>query len=334
MANRDSYGLPVGSNASRILAEASLIDIDKYLLDNKIPFTRFVDDFRLFATSAEQAHKFLSMLINRLAQDGLFLNSGKTKIIDISKQKEDKDLLEREIVISEKTPEEKRIISGYVGLVPTKFRKLSASEVLEYQKNNVIELIETLKNKVVINEQEEEIKKCIKSIVAQKRYELTKEFPQILHKSPQFIPYFIDMVGKNKSEIANEIVESIKDDFSKWFDEQQVPEYILVYLVRIFNSEKLKDKKILLNYFRKLPRNSGDYIGRALLEALHQNLDRSEILEIREYFNRADNWEKRQIFHIIVKGLSKDEVNAFYRNIIKSNSDPLLPLIKNLKTTD
>jgi hypothetical protein len=27
-ANRDSYGLPVGSNASRILAEASLIDVD------------------------------------------------------------------------------------------------------------------------------------------------------------------------------------------------------------------------------------------------------------------------------------------------------------------
>ena len=31
-ANRDSYGLPVGSNASRILAEASLIEIDNYLI--------------------------------------------------------------------------------------------------------------------------------------------------------------------------------------------------------------------------------------------------------------------------------------------------------------
>lgn len=31
-SNRDSYGLPVGSNASRILAEASLIEVDNYLL--------------------------------------------------------------------------------------------------------------------------------------------------------------------------------------------------------------------------------------------------------------------------------------------------------------
>lgn len=332
-SNRDSYDLPVGSNASRILAEASLIDIDKYLLDNKIPFTRFVDDFRLFATSAEQANKFLSLLINRLAQDGLFLNSGKTKIIDISEQKEDNNLYDEEIKILEKSPEEKRIISGYVGLVPTKFRKLSYSEIVKYKELNPIELIESLKNKVVIKESDEEIKKCIKSIVAQDQYALIKDLPYILHKSPQFIPYFIDMVRKNSSNIDEEIIESIKDDFSKWFDEQQVPEYILVYLVRIFNSENLKDKQVLLNYFRKLPRNSGDYIGRALLEALHQNLDRSEILEIREYFNRADNWEKRQIFNIIVQGLSKDEANAFYRNIIKSNTDPLLPLIKNTITT-
>ncbi len=35
-ANRDSYGLPVGSNASRILAEASLIEVDNYLVSKKI----------------------------------------------------------------------------------------------------------------------------------------------------------------------------------------------------------------------------------------------------------------------------------------------------------
>ena len=31
-ANQDSYGLPVGSNASRILAEASLVEVDNYLI--------------------------------------------------------------------------------------------------------------------------------------------------------------------------------------------------------------------------------------------------------------------------------------------------------------
>ena len=39
-ANRDSYGLPVGSNASRILAEAALIEVDNYLISKKINFCR------------------------------------------------------------------------------------------------------------------------------------------------------------------------------------------------------------------------------------------------------------------------------------------------------
>ena len=330
-SNRDSYGLPVGSNASRILAEAALIDIDKYLLDNKITFTRFVDDFRIYAKSAEEAHKFLSMLIKRLSQDGLFLNSSKTNIKDISMFAEEKSSDNSEIEVEEKTEEEKKIIRGYVGLVPTKFKKLRKSELVKYKDTNINELIDNLNKKIVIDEKDEEIKTCIKTIVAQQKFEHIKDLPSILHKSPQFIPYFIDMICKNTTSIDVTIIEIIKDEFSKWFEEEQMPEYILVYLVRMFNSGKLKDKKILLDYFRKLPRNSGDYIGRALLEAMCQNLDRSDILEIRDYYTRADNWEKHQILDIIVNGLSKDEANAFFRNIIKQNYDPIVKMIKESK---
>jgi hypothetical protein len=39
-SNRDSYGLPVGSNASRILAEASLIEVDNYLISQRVNFCR------------------------------------------------------------------------------------------------------------------------------------------------------------------------------------------------------------------------------------------------------------------------------------------------------
>ena len=54
-ARRDSYGLPVGSNASRILAEVSLFNVDQRLKDSGIRFIRFVDDFRMFAKTATQS---------------------------------------------------------------------------------------------------------------------------------------------------------------------------------------------------------------------------------------------------------------------------------------
>lgn len=66
-ANRDSYGLPVGSNPSRILAESLLIDVDKFLLSHKVSFCRFVDDYRLFAPDAKTAHYWLTLLVERLS---------------------------------------------------------------------------------------------------------------------------------------------------------------------------------------------------------------------------------------------------------------------------
>jgi len=83
-ANRDSYGLPIGSNASRILAEASLIDVDKYLIDHGVSFIRFVDDYRMFAKDAKSAHAWLTMLIERLSIEGLAINTRKTRIEDVA----------------------------------------------------------------------------------------------------------------------------------------------------------------------------------------------------------------------------------------------------------
>ena len=325
-------GLPVGSNASRILAEAFLIDMDNYLLYNKIPFTRFVDDIRLFASSEEQARKFLYMLTDKLSQAGIFLNTEQTKTMDISMLTEDGSAPEKEIKTTEKTPEERRRINGYVGLVPTKFRELSTSEISKYREYNPSKLIDALNTSTATDECRKEIKTCIKSIVAQKQYSLIKAFPQILHKWPQFIPYFIDMVNKHKPYIADEIVESIKADFSKWFYKPQVPEYILVYIVRIFDSANAKDRKTLLGFFEQISGKSVSYIGRALLEALHRNLKRREILELKNCFKRADYWEQRQIFFTIVCRLLKFETNAFYRSIIRGNTDPLMEMIKNIKS--
>jgi hypothetical protein len=79
-SNRDSYGLPVGSNASRILAEIALYEIDAQLMSQGVDFCRFVDDYRLFASSAKQAHYWLSLLIQRLSAEGLTLNHSKTTI--------------------------------------------------------------------------------------------------------------------------------------------------------------------------------------------------------------------------------------------------------------
>lgn len=343
-SNRDSYGLPVGSNASRILAEAALLEVDNYLVSQKIDFCRFVDDYRIFAKDAITAHHYLSLLIERLSKEGLFLNINKTKVKDVSMQfhiENNGNLEEKEVAVSlenEDIPKVKiseeelknkfsisKIIRGYSGLIPTKFRELTNSEKEKFSKENENELIENLKEQILI--EPKEIIKLIKVIVAKNVFHLTKEIPNILEKFPQFLPYITDVLLKYQNMISDDVCNSIKYDLSQWFEKENVPEYILVNLTRFFKGGKFEDKDTLLKYFRNLKRNAGDYIGRALLEALENKINRGEMLEIKDYYIRADLWEKRQILKMAGKILSKGEKRPFFKDVSIHSTDLLTEFI-------
>lgn len=76
-----SYGLPVGGPASRMLAELALNSVDKLLRGEGIHFCRFVDDYRIFCTSKEEAYQRLIFLSEKLFNEGLSLQKNKTRIL-------------------------------------------------------------------------------------------------------------------------------------------------------------------------------------------------------------------------------------------------------------
>jgi hypothetical protein len=80
--SKQSYGIPVGGSASRILAEAVLSDSDAALLSEGIKFTRYVDDFRLFLVGDQEPYQALSFLAEQLfLSEGLTLNGQKTRVM-------------------------------------------------------------------------------------------------------------------------------------------------------------------------------------------------------------------------------------------------------------
>lgn len=81
--DRRSFGVPVGSDASRILSEAVLLNVDAKLMDAGFEFVRYVDDFRIFADTRAKAFKAVEVLTTLLADEGLALNSKKTEIHEI-----------------------------------------------------------------------------------------------------------------------------------------------------------------------------------------------------------------------------------------------------------
>ena len=81
-----SYGIPVGPSPSRLIAEISIDDVDRILVSEKIPFARFVDDYRLFGTSDVDAYRKLLRLADVLYKNhGLTLQQEKTTIQPVEK---------------------------------------------------------------------------------------------------------------------------------------------------------------------------------------------------------------------------------------------------------
>lgn len=77
-----SYGIPVGSNPSRLLADLVIDDIDRTLLSEGIIFARFVDDYRIFCRSKQEAYQCMARLATILFEtNGLTLQSQKTRIL-------------------------------------------------------------------------------------------------------------------------------------------------------------------------------------------------------------------------------------------------------------
>lgn len=307
-ANRDSYGLPVGSNASRILAEAFLIEIDNYLLSYGVKFCRFVDDYRFFATDVAEANKILALFVEVLNKHGLSINIGKTKMSDISNYHTDSR--KRKTVNAEGVFE---VIRGYSGLVPTKFRKLSNSEKNKLKLEQEDVLLQNLKSNSII--EPEDIIKCIKVIISKENFGLLIYFPDILKKYPQFVPYFSDVMFKNKNDIDKSTYTSLLKSFSLWLNTDKNQEYILISIIKMFDASNEIEKKILFDFFRNLKRNTGIYIARSILEQIGNNLSRGELLELKDYYLRADTWEKRQIVNMVLNGLNLPENRPFIKDL-------------------
>ncbi len=81
LASGRSFGLPVGGQCSRILAELLLSSVDQRLTEEGIRWRRYVDDFVLVTNNQADAYRALAFLSHALADYGLSLNRTKTTVL-------------------------------------------------------------------------------------------------------------------------------------------------------------------------------------------------------------------------------------------------------------
>ncbi|MFO0614783.1 MAG: RNA-directed DNA polymerase [Polyangiaceae bacterium] len=106
-----SYGLPVGGNAARVLAELLLNRVDRLLVADKIDFVRFVDDYYVFADSREAAQRALVFLSETLLEnEGLGLSRAKTRLMTRAEFLRSSPIAEPDVAESEVEAEARRFL--------------------------------------------------------------------------------------------------------------------------------------------------------------------------------------------------------------------------------
>lgn len=81
-SNTNSFGLPIGGPAARLLSEITINQVDRLLQSKGIAFARFADDYHLFAETREDAYRSLIYLSEKLCiNQGLTLQKSKTRIM-------------------------------------------------------------------------------------------------------------------------------------------------------------------------------------------------------------------------------------------------------------
>ncbi len=322
--SRDSYGLPVGNNASRILAEAALIDIDRYLLSQNITFVRFVDDFRIFAADIDEAAYLLQLLQARLAEDGLTLNSEKTHVVSTD-HSEDSEKLDLVPINSAKSEVNDEVISHefdfYKKRIPLSYRAPSEQVAEKLRNLDIPRAIAQLERD--FSADVDLVKDVIRAIVIQNKSQAGVELVQTLKRYVEIVPYAVDMMVES-DDIAEEISKFVSGEFERWLlDSNRKPDYVVISILRLLIKRHSNGAHVVARYLEQLPRHGSSVVGREVFLSLMPIQTRGEVLQTRAFFRRATQSEKRAIIKGFIENTSVHprEKEAWLKAVRATNFD-------------
>lgn len=134
-----SFGLPVGGQGARILAELCLNQVDALLTARGVRWNRYVDDYVLVAANTADAYRALGILAQGLMDYGLSLNKSKTVFLSSKHY--------RDYVASQLGGDDTE--AGKLRSIDLKFDPYSDNPDEDYE--SLVETVETLQVRQLLN---------------------------------------------------------------------------------------------------------------------------------------------------------------------------------------
>ena len=276
-----SYGVPVGPPASRLLAEAILIDVDSTLVSFGSDFIRYVDDFVIFADDPQTAEYGIRVLGETLfLHHGLTLSTAKTQVLSA------REYLERHLTLhSEKEENRRKLLDVFGGNYEvTAYEDLDDDLKKEVDAFNLSEMLtEALAEGENVDYRE--VSFILGRLSALQKPEL---IPTVIENLERLYPVaeavaaffkrFTKLGTKMRRDISNALLAPMLHT-----PDARPSEYYCVWTLSIFQHDREWDHGgDLLRIFRE---TSSDTVRRFAALALAKSGTRAEAVAVKEYLS-------------------------------------------------
>ncbi|MCM3733821.1 RNA-directed DNA polymerase [Fictibacillus nanhaiensis] len=309
-----SYGIPVGQDASRLLAELTLNDIDEGLLSEGIDFCRYVDDFRIFCSSEKEAYQQLALLAEMLFENhGLTLQQHKTRIVPV-------DEFRRNYLKSEESIEIQRLSDEFLGIIQEMGIDDPYGEI-DYdilpdemqEQINSLNLVAILQEQIDSDNADAKIVGFVLRRMAQLKnadaLELVLDNIDKLYTAFQHIFIYInelELSVSQKVEVSEKLIGILEDSIVGHL------EFHRMWLFKTFSNGTGWNIDRLATYYNEY---FDDFSRRKIILALGKANQQSWFKTRKRNIMQLPNWQRRA-FLASANCLPGDEANHWYRSIL------------------
>ncbi len=337
-------GLPVGSNASRILAEGVLAGVDAELLAAGADYARFVDDFRFFAPDAATAEAWVGVLHGALAARGLELNRAKTRLadpgtlapLDGARRPDPSSRLAQESNAPTKEPAQKPEDETAKPETPpdpndlnpdswkNDTRKFNRPRRSEMQRLRALDLagLDTDPRRPGGRAAAADF---AAAAIYQGDHAAIARIPELVRTRPHAAAYALGALAANAETLPDEVRQRVAAEVARLLDDRDLPLHVALGIVDLLAADGYRSPAALRAYLGRLGPRLRGYLARAVLDALARcdaSLDRPTVARL---YGRLSPWGRRALLRPPVGGTTAATVPAVVRSARRAAAvDPFM----------
>lgn len=327
-SQQQSFGIPVGSDGSRLLAEAMLVNADRELSQHRIKFIRYVDDYRIFCPSQERAYEAMQLLDRALRREGLFLNSGKTRLIDLHLETDEAEEERPEfdpIDPSEKIEKTTLVRTRYSSRI-AKYYKYPGKEAIE--KLQKVDLDAVIRKITDPSTPEDDLKNFVKAAIYAENPEF-RRLADVIDIYPHLIPYIADAIVKeyerDSARLGKQYLKNAVSKFRQIFRVYDRNDYFRIQACRVLCVIDSKCGDFISKEIIDL-KSGGEIVFSQSVLLMGSRIPRARFLDLLSQYSSYGFFAKMSLAFVLQKGLvlTGDERRAQMRHLMTAELDAFL----------